>query len=408
MRKLSLILSELRLSLLLFAVLSAPVVLAQPSTAVRSYIARFADIAIAEEIRTGVPASITLAQGIHESGAGQSDLVRRSNNHFGIKCKTEWTGEKVYHDDDARGECFRKYEDPEQSYRDHSDFLKNRKHYASLFRLDPTDFEGWAYGLKKAGYATNPKYPQILIRIIRDYNLHEYTLMAQGRKPRIPAEDPVAPAVAVSGPAAVTEPQFAGKAAEPVAPATPGRYPQGRFQINGLPVVFVSKGTSLRSIARQYGVSPDKLYAFNDLEPMEEADVDMLVFLQQKRRHGATDLHLAREGERLWDVAQAEGVQIDALLDYNGLGYDRTFVAGELIALSGKASRPEFTPAGTVEKARPDPASPGRFLVHIVQPKETMYALSKKYGVRVEDIQQWNNLPTTELKIGQEVRIKKS
>ncbi|MBD0333844.1 MAG: glucosaminidase domain-containing protein, partial [Chitinophagaceae bacterium] len=142
------------LSTIFCLVLAANIVVAQSSEAIKEYIAKFKDAAIAEMIRTGVPASITLAQGIHETEAGRSDLVLKSNNHFGIKCKENWTGESVFHDDDARGECFRKYEDPLDSYRDHSDFLKNRSHYAFLFELDPTDYEAWAYGLKKAGYAT--------------------------------------------------------------------------------------------------------------------------------------------------------------------------------------------------------------------------------------------------------------
>src|SRR5215203_6696321 len=146
---------------------------AQSPAVIRQYIDTYKEIAMEEMKRTGVPASITLAQGIHETGAGQSALVRKSNNHFGIKCKSEWVGESVSHDDDARGECFRKYNDPLESYRDHSDFLKNRSHYAFLFKLDPTDYEAWSYGLKKAGYATNPKYPQILIKLIRDYDLQD-------------------------------------------------------------------------------------------------------------------------------------------------------------------------------------------------------------------------------------------
>src|SRR5215204_5004290 len=154
----------------------------QSSQVIKDYVLKFKDIAIEEMKRTGVPAAITLAQGIHETSAGQSVLVLKSNNHFGIKCKTEWTGPSVSHDDDARGECFRKYSSPYDSYRDHSDFLTSRSHYASLFKLDPTDYEGWAKGLKKAGYATNPKYPQILIKLIRDYNLQDYTLVALGRK----------------------------------------------------------------------------------------------------------------------------------------------------------------------------------------------------------------------------------
>ncbi len=145
---------------------------------VESYIAQFNEIAIKEMIRTGVPASITLAQGILESQSGESDLVKRSNNHFGIKCKPEWTGPKTYHDDDERGECFRVYPTPEESYKDHSDFLKTRSHYNFLFKIDPLDYEAWANGLKKAGYATLSTYPQKLIKIIKDYNLNEYTKIA--------------------------------------------------------------------------------------------------------------------------------------------------------------------------------------------------------------------------------------
>src|SRR4029078_6564331 len=153
----------------------------QSADAILAYITRYKDLAIAEMKRTGVPAAITLAQGIHETEAGTSVLVKKSNNHFGIKCKDEWRGESVSHDDDARGECFRKYSAPEDSYRDHSDFLKNRPNYASLFTLDPTDYQAWAYGLKKAGYATNPKYAQILIKLIQDYSLEDYTLIAMGK-----------------------------------------------------------------------------------------------------------------------------------------------------------------------------------------------------------------------------------
>lgn len=142
------------------------------------YINRYKDIAIQEMRRTGVPASITLAQGILESESGNGDLVKRSNNHFGIKCKLDWKGDRVYHDDDESGECFRKYDSAVQSYIDHSDFLKSRPHYASLFQLEPSDYKGWAYGLKKAGYATNPKYAVLLIKTIEDYHLNDYTLIA--------------------------------------------------------------------------------------------------------------------------------------------------------------------------------------------------------------------------------------
>lgn len=137
-------------TLLIFFLLAASMISnAQNSGVIRNYVATYKDLAIAEMQRTGVPASIKLAQGIHETMAGTSQLVLKSNNHFGIKCKSNWAGESVSHDDDARGECFRKYLNAEDSYRDHSNFLKNSQRYASLFLLEPIDYEGWANGLKK-------------------------------------------------------------------------------------------------------------------------------------------------------------------------------------------------------------------------------------------------------------------
>lgn len=140
-----------RLFVLTMIIFSSVQMIAQKREDVIAYITTYKDLAMSEMKRTGLPAAIKLAQGIHETEAGKSDLVRRSNNHFGIKCKSAWTGGKVFHDDDAQGECFRSYGRPEDSYMDHSDFLKNSQRYAFLFDLDPTDYEGWAYGLKKPG-----------------------------------------------------------------------------------------------------------------------------------------------------------------------------------------------------------------------------------------------------------------
>ena len=139
-----------------------------------AYINDFKNIAKGNMKDYGIPASIILAQGILESGAGRGDLAKRSNNHFGIKCHTGWEGEKVYHDDDAAQECFRKYKDPAESYKDHALFLTGRSRYSSLFQLGKDDYEAWAKGLRKAGYATDPKYPEKLISYIEKYNLHRY------------------------------------------------------------------------------------------------------------------------------------------------------------------------------------------------------------------------------------------
>lgn len=147
-----------------------------------AYVNDFKEIAKGNMKNYGIPASIILAQGILESGAGRGDLAKRSNNHFGIKCHTGWEGEKVYHDDDSAQECFRKYNDPAESYKDHALFLTSRSRYSDLFKLGKDDYEAWAKGLRKAGYATDPKYPEKLISYIEKYNLHQYDSEVLGNK----------------------------------------------------------------------------------------------------------------------------------------------------------------------------------------------------------------------------------
>jgi len=153
-----------------------------PNENIIKYIEHYAALAVKEMERTGVPASIKIAQGIHETNAGKSDLVLKSNNHFGIKCKSNWTGEKVYHNDDEEGECFRKYDNATASYLDHSDYLKSQPRYAFLFDYDANDYAAWAWGLKKAGYATNPIYAQTLIKYIETYHLNELNKFAENEE----------------------------------------------------------------------------------------------------------------------------------------------------------------------------------------------------------------------------------
>ena len=143
-------------------------------TSYQKYISKYSDLAIQHQKKYRIPASITLAQGLLESGAGQSDLARRSNNHFGIKCHSDWRGGRVYHDDDLRGECFRKYKRVEDSYDDHSRFLAERSRYERLFKLNIKDYKGWAKGLQKCGYATDRAYANKLIKVIEDYELYRF------------------------------------------------------------------------------------------------------------------------------------------------------------------------------------------------------------------------------------------
>ena len=379
---------------------------AQPSHIIRDYIETYKGIAIEEMKRTGVPAAITLAQGIHETGAGKSELVIKSNNHFGIKCKTSWEGESVYHDDDERGECFRKYADPADSYKDHSDFLKMRKHYAFLFTLDPMDYEGWAHGLKKAGYATNPKYPQILIRLINDYGLQDYTLIALGQKEG---------SSEVWASATTTEPVEKKAVAKPVPAAIV--YPQGVFKINDTKVVFVPKGTPYLVIAEQHNLSLARLFDFNDLKETETAATDGLLFLARKRKRGAHEFYTVTGNETLHQIAQAEGIRLESLLQYNFLNAYSQPATGAVLYLQAKApGAPVLAtgiPRNTVAKATPHIENnegfldDDAFIFHTVQPKETVYGISKKYAVSSDDILKWNNLETTSLRSGQQLRISK-
>ncbi len=345
-------------TLVLLYVLFALQVHAQKEKA-EAYINTYKELAISEMIRSGVPAAITLAQGILESQSGESILAKVSNNHFGIKCKTEWTGAKTYHDDDAKGECFRVYPSAEDSYRDHSDFLKTRPHYAFLFNLDPTDYEGWAKGLKKAGYATSPTYPQKLLKVINDYNLQQYSLQAIARMHNQPAkavsptdvtaashQPPVAEKEASAetvqvkaspGEKEKTEPQAEEKNEAPVVSATASpktlNYPAGIFTINHSKVILGKEGVSLLSLANQFDIPLGKLIEYNELTPMDILDHDRLLFIEKKQKKGATDFHVVTAGETLYDIAQSEGVRLESLQEYNHLDATTVLKAGDKILL---------------------------------------------------------------------------
>ena len=341
------------------------------------YIDMYKDLAIREMKRMGVPAAITLAQGLLETESGNSDLVKKSNNHFGIKCKASWTGASVSHDDDAAGECFRKYNAAEDSYRDHSNYLRGSDRYAFLFKLDPANYKGWAYGLKRAGYATNPHYPEILIKNIEQYNLQQYTQQAIGEIPVFDSE------------------KYRDDRDEPVrSNASAGI--TGKTQFNGLKAVYAIKGTSLLAIATKHDIALVKLLEYNDLKTDGLVTDDQWVFLEKKMKQGNRDFYITTKEETLLDVAQENGVQLGCLLQYNTIG------EGELMKVGTRVNLRK------VEELRDDNAvaSAGKKL-HEVRPKEGLYAIARKYNVSVQDIKDWNNLTSDELRVGQQLIISK-
>ncbi len=316
----------------------------------QAYIETYKELAMTEMIRTGIPAAITLAQGVLESQSGESDLAKTSNNHFGIKCKTEWTGAKTYHDDDEKAECFRVYPSVEDSYKDHSEFLKTRPNYAFLFQIDPTDYEGWAKGLKKAGYATSPTYPQKLMKVINDYNLQQYSLLALDRKKNGISSNSVIAIVSQPSSAVINKAtQISVKENQPVSEpvktktevaenqttqiSKPISYPQGVFTINHSKVIFVPEGTSLLAMANQFDIAFSKLLEYNDLAEMDITDTDRLIFLEKKMKKGTNDFHLVQSGETLHAISQAEGIRLENLLEYNHLPKDASVSAGDKVYL---------------------------------------------------------------------------
>jgi LysM repeat protein len=389
---------------------------AQKTDEVINYINTYKEIAMQEMQRTGVPAAIKLAQGIHETQAGTSDLVKKSNNHFGIKCKDTWTGGRVFHDDDARGECFRSYVKPEQSYKDHSDFLKNSSRYSFLFQLDPTDYKAWATGLKKAGYATNYRYAQILIKIIDDYNLEQYTLIAMGK---LTSGDEIIAAnantssiiIQAIGPSTVPGVADTKEIPEPKITRIQPVYPDGVFTINNTSVVFVKAGTALLTVAEEYNISFARLLDFNDLLNGDVLKEDQLVFLQRKRKVGANEFHVIQIGETVYDICQTEGIRMESLLGYNFLSDKMQPAAGEKLYLQRAAESPPLLAEEKKAVLKEEVLMPEKLIdsnTHVVRTRETLYSISKMYGVSVDQLKEWNRLDSLELKVGQQLVIRKN
>lgn len=317
------------------------------------YVQKHAYLAVQEMEIYKIPASITLAQGILETGGGQSRLAEQAKNHFGIKCKKEWTGETITHDDDAIGECFRKYNSVQESYRDHSKFLAERPFYKKLFDLKLTDYKGWAHGLKKAGYATNPRYGYILISKIENLNLQEFD--------KIGKTDVYDKLVSLYGPvdrnlvdplykeevmvAATPESKKKPVVSEPKTKTmeVPKREISPRARVKRHPIgkeyIVVNQGETLSQIAKTYETDVDKLMKYNELNRPEDLRTDQLLFFAKKKNRGAKKYYKVQNSESMYVISQKTGMKLNQLLRRNRVDESYKPAIGETLYLRGRKPR---------------------------------------------------------------------
>jgi LysM repeat protein len=307
-----------------------------------TYIENYRDLAISEMKRTGVPASITLAQGMLESDFGRSSLARVANNHFGIKCHNDWKGQTVRQHDDRRNECFRKYQRPEDSFYDHSDFLRSGSRYTSLFRLDPYDYKAWAHGLKRAGYATNPDYANMIIRNIEENNLQAldrgYTA-GVSRSDEKPAENaPVrqAPPVKPANDPVKQPPVQTGAITFGDVMARAPRI----MENNRIQYIIVKDGETKEKLENDFQLLKRDLANYNDLAENFTPVPGQLLYLGPKREKAETgkEFHTAIEGETMYLISQKYGIRLRNLLEMNRMADTVAPVPGQKIWL--QATKP--------------------------------------------------------------------
>ena len=274
---------------------------------VKDYIKQYRELAISEMHRYSIPASITLAQGILESGSGTSTLAIDANNHFGIKCHVDWLGPSIFHDDDEKNECFRKYNDISDSFRDHSLFLVERERYAFLFKLKKTDYKGWAKGLQRAGYATSKTYSKKLINIINEYNLSQYDKKKLNKKDQIKLNL-----------------EKNGGVVEKI------------YEKNYTKYILAKEGDWYDDISETTGIWLWELLKYNEVEKDRELFEGEKVYLQPKRRKGTKPFHVVAEGETMYSIAQLYGIKLKHLYKKNRMSFGSEPYVGQKLSLIKK------------------------------------------------------------------------
>jgi len=291
-----------------------------------SYIEQYHKIAEKQQREHGVPASITLAQGLLESGAGQSYLSKSSNNHFGIKC-SDWQGEKIYYDDDTKDECFRKYSQVLDSYEDHCAFLKSRPRYASLFELKPTDYEGWAFGLKKAGYATDPTYAYKLISIVENYSLHKFDIEQAYAKNSTISEVDVKPNQK-------TTKRIIDESTTSFGSVKASSNHEVK-RVNGVLFVTATAGDSYGAIADEFNIGEARLRRYNDVNSDARLAAGDRVFIAIKKKKAEKECptHRILAGESMRRISQDYAVRVTELYKLNNMPFEEGAKLGQVLVL---------------------------------------------------------------------------
>jgi LysM repeat protein len=277
------------------------------------YIAAYKEDAIKEMYLHKVPACITLAQGMLESGNGNSDLSRKANNHFGIKCHKEWGGETYIMDDDSANECFRKYDDVLDSYSDHSMFLFSRTRYASLFELPINDYRGWCYGLKAAGYATDPKYPERLIDLIEKYKLQNLNISENTPLQNLPSESTLKSDLSI----------------------------REVYRFNHIKFVIVKENDSFYKIAHDFNLELDQILEYNDLSRSDKLSYGQKIYIEKKRRRALEPIHVVQKNETLKSISQLHGIRLSSLCKKNRIKPDSKLKVGDVLYLRQKKNLPK-------------------------------------------------------------------
>lgn len=286
----------------------------------QNYVEQYSKWAVVEMKRTGVPASITLAQGILESSSGNSSLAVDANNHFGIKCH-DWTGKKVYKDDDTKNECFRHYDSAYDSYVDHSNFLRGRQRYAALFELETTDYKGWAHGLRKAGYATDPNYPAKLIKYIEDYQLYRYDFHIDNDA--VAANDDFEQNVSTSSKRKTDDFVINMGQSHPI-----------KYN-NGVAYIEVGENDTFESISKEFAMRAWEIYHYNDIASSDNIKKYRILYIKSKhnKAHPNHDTHSVKQGETMHYISQKYGIKLKRLFKYNHLTIGTEPKAGDILQL---------------------------------------------------------------------------